>query len=225
MRATTIPVTIHPDAAARAAELGMQRELETMLDYLTHEVGGVLSVEVQLALPHDTGDESGIVLDALLDRPLSDASARRQIRDWKALAFPPEVNRYFTILTLPAPLPGGEALLPKEAMAETGIPITVSAEADQRIAELGMQRELWLMLDHALRTLHGLQAVTVELALPYDTGEEPGITIEAALSPSTAQAADNIAWRDWFLARFPPDIRRYFHLMTHDANGLDSHGR
>src|SRR5260370_25149084 len=87
MNPTTIPITIAPEAAERVAELGMQRELERMLDFL-REVSGVLSVDVQLALPYDTGDETSSVLEVPLERPWSDASARSQIRDWNIRTFP-----------------------------------------------------------------------------------------------------------------------------------------
>ncbi len=214
MSTATIPVTIAPEAAERVAELGMGRELERMLDYLRGEVRGVLSIDVQLALPYDTGDDAGISFDVLLDCPWSDLGPRRAIRDWMVHTFPPHVNRYFAALTVPAPLPGGESLLPKEAMRATGVAVTIDAEADQRVAELGMQRELRRMLEHALQTIPGLRAVAVKLWLPYDTGEEPGITIEAtgdSSEPSSVRS--EWEWAQWKGEAFPPDVGRYFSLL------------
>src|SRR4051812_7794543 len=129
MNAMTVPITIAPEAAERVAELGMQRELDSMLDFLRLELPGTLSVNVRLALPYDTGDESTILLRALLDCPWSDASARRRIHDWRLHRFPPQIDRYFTILAVPAPLPGGDSLLPNEAMRATGVPVKIQPEA------------------------------------------------------------------------------------------------
>jgi hypothetical protein len=217
MNPTTIPATIAPEAAARVAELGMQRELEQMLDFLRQEVAGVLSVDVQLALPYDTGDETSIVLEVPLDRPWSDASARRQIRDWKIRAFPPQVNRYFAILTVTTPLPGGESLLPKEAMLAAGVSVQITADADQRVAQLGMQRELRLMLEHAIQTIPALQSLEVTLAPSYDTGEEPGINIKASADGNSMKVVrrSRDAWARWKGERFPADVGRYFVLMIH----------
>jgi hypothetical protein len=57
------------------------------------------------------------------------------------------------------------------------IPVTVAPEAVARLAGLGFQQELDVLLQH---TVPGLRAVAVQLALPYDTGEETSIVIEAA---------------------------------------------
>jgi hypothetical protein len=226
MNPTTIPVTIAPEAAARVAELGMQRELERMLDFLRQEVSGVLSVDVQLAMPYDTGDETSIVLEVPLDRPLSDASGRRQLRDWMAEALPPVVNRYFTILTVPAPLPAGDSLLPEEAMSATGVPVTVTPEADQRVAELGMQRELRRMLEHALQTIPNLRAVEVTLAPAYDAGEEPGIKIAAIVEQVGALAYESEKREvNWMWETFPANVCLYFHLTIHAAARPTDHAR
>jgi hypothetical protein len=226
MSPTTIPVTIAPEAAERMAELGMQRELERMLDYLRQEVPGVLSVDVQLALPYDTGDETGIVLEVPLDRPWSDATGRRQICDWMVETLSPDANRYFTILTVAAPLPGGDSLLPREAMKDTGVAVTVTAEADQRIADLGMQRELRLMLEHALRCLPGLHTIAVTLTPDYECGGDPTVTVEASverLDPPAHRV--EMGWHDWALETFPFEVTRHFSLIVHEDARPQTHGR
>lgn len=218
MNPTTIPITIAPEAAARVAELGMQRELEKMLDFLRQEVSGVLSVDVQLALPYDTGDETSVLLEVPLDRPFSDASGRRQIRDWMVEALAPAVNRYFTILTVPSPLPGGESLLPKEAMDATGVSITITPEADQRVAELGMQRELRQILAHALQTIPDLKKVEASLEPVYEGWEEERIIIEATVDrPGDHAYEERLQEVDWIWSTFPPDVYRYFCFTVHAA--------
>jgi hypothetical protein len=69
MNPTTIPVTITPEAAARVAELGMQRELERMLEHALRSVPGLRSVEVKLELPYDTDVETSITIQVLVDHP------------------------------------------------------------------------------------------------------------------------------------------------------------
>lgn len=213
MSATTIPVTITPEAAARVAELGLRHELEQMLEYLSREVPGVLSVEVQLAPPYDTGDEPTILLEVLLDRPLADLGAQRQIRDWKIRTFPPQVRRHFTTLTVPAPFPG-EALLPGGVMGATNVTVTITPEAERRVAELGMGRELRAILDRALQSLTGLRSVEVTLRECYDTGDQLGLYVEATFDPSNSSARQEVLeWRSWLTDTFPMDIGQYFTLL------------
>ena len=65
-------------------------------------------------------------------------------------------------------------------MSTIAAPVTVTPEAMARIAELGMQAELERMLEHTRKTVPGLRAIEVQLALPYDTGNETSIVIEAS---------------------------------------------
>jgi hypothetical protein len=48
---TTIPVTVTPEAAARVAELGMQKQLNQMVQHALEMVTKLLSIEVNLAPP------------------------------------------------------------------------------------------------------------------------------------------------------------------------------
>jgi hypothetical protein len=213
MNPTTIPITIAPEAAERVAELGMEQELEKTLDFLQEEVAGALSVDVQRALPYHAGEETGIVLEVQLDRRRSNLSARRQIRNWMVDALPPAVHSQFLVLTIRSPLPGRDRSLPSAARSATGIPVTNTPEAAQRVAELGMQRELRRVLEHTLRTIPTLKSIEVTLALPYDTADEHGITIVAnvaAVSPFVCEGERK--WSAWTLGTFPREIWRYFHL-------------
>ncbi len=60
MTPTTIRITVTPEAAVRVAELGMQAELDQMLEHTRQTVPGLKSIEVQETLPYDTGDETTI---------------------------------------------------------------------------------------------------------------------------------------------------------------------
>ena len=59
------------------------------------------------------------------------------------------------------------------------VPVVVDPEATARVAELGMQAEFDQMLDYARRAVPDLRRIDVEVAWPYDTGREPGVTIVA----------------------------------------------
>src|SRR5437016_14485863 len=66
------------------------------------------------------------------------------------------------------------------------IPLTVEPEATALAAELGVQKELDQMLDHARRTITGLQCLNVKFAPAYDTGEA-SIIIEAIRDPASPE--------------------------------------
>ena len=97
----------------------------------------------------------------------------------------------------------------------TTIPVVVTPEVAARVAELGMQRELQQMLDHALQTIPGLRSIEVVLALPYDTGDETSITIEAMtnVGPSVAFPAED-RWSQWRVDTFPPEIWSHIRLFV-----------
>jgi hypothetical protein len=101
MTPTTVPVTVTPEAATRVAELGMQAELERMLEHTRQAVSGLRAIEVQLALPYDTGDETSIIIQATMDDPhLEYDPIEDQLGAWQVRTFPPDVCRRFVILTV-----------------------------------------------------------------------------------------------------------------------------
>jgi hypothetical protein len=95
---TTVPITIEPEAAARVAELGMQRELEEMLAHAQQTVPNLRALEVQLALPYDTGDETSLTIQATIrgDHP-DGLNTRKQWGKWLVRAYSPDVWRYFVL--------------------------------------------------------------------------------------------------------------------------------
>jgi hypothetical protein len=97
----------------------------------------------------------------------------------------------------------------------TSIPIKVTPEAATRISELGMQRELEIMIEHTCQTIPGLRAVEVQLALPYDTGGEPRIVIEAQRpDPGREYDPTDIKWAAWMHQAFPRQTSESFLLMS-----------
>jgi hypothetical protein len=100
-------------------------------------------------------------------------------------------------------------------MATTTAPVLVTPEAAQRVAELGMQAELERMLEHTRQTVPGLRAIEVQLAWPYDTGDETSLVIEVTRDdPHLGYDPIDSIWGEWKVKTFPPDVCRYFVMMS-----------
>lgn len=97
--ATSVPVIVTPEAAERVAELGMQAELEQMIEHTRHTVSELLRIDVVLAEPYDTGDETSIIIEPLIARA-PDVNDRTEWDwgGWKVATFPPDVCRYFVMM-------------------------------------------------------------------------------------------------------------------------------
>src|SRR5438874_13643147 len=106
-------------------------------------------------------------------------------------------------------------------MAQMTIPVTITPEAAERVAELGMQRELDLMIEHTKQTVPGLHAIMVILEPRYDTGGEPGITLEALRDkPQVTYDPTEREWGRWQVTTFPPEVCEHFIMMTVYEDGL-----
>jgi hypothetical protein len=90
------------------------------------------------------------------------------------------------------------------------IPVTVTAEAAARIAELGFQGPVDHMVEYVRQHLPELTRIEVVLNERYDMGGEPGVAIEAyrrfAFDPP-----ERTRWRigDWLISEFPPEVREH----------------
>jgi hypothetical protein len=91
---TTVPVTLPPDAAARLAELGMQREYGQMVDKLRQTVPGLFHIEVE-AVDRMDGSPLGITLHAWSDQRDQTYAAHKAVNWWQVRTFPPEVLEHF----------------------------------------------------------------------------------------------------------------------------------
>lgn len=85
-------VTVTPEAAARVAELGFQKEFEQLVERARTTIQGVRWLEVRREPPYDTGDEEQVVIwiriadNQLLNNPSIDTFI-----DWKLETFSPDV--------------------------------------------------------------------------------------------------------------------------------------
>jgi hypothetical protein len=100
MSTTTVPLTVTPEAAARVAELGMQREFEQMLEHVRQTVPRLVTIEVELAEPYDTGDEPRVLIRPIMKNPhLEYDPTNWENSAWTVETFPPEVCMHFCTLT------------------------------------------------------------------------------------------------------------------------------
>jgi hypothetical protein len=98
---------------------------------------------------------------------------------------------------------------------ETTIPVTINSEAAERIAELGIEREIQQMLDHTKQTVPGVRAIEVELQ--YDPCE-PGFPVIVIISyrpnPGPGDDPTNRKWGEWYVDTFPPDAHRRIVMLS-----------
>ncbi|MGH7174608.1 MAG: hypothetical protein ACRELF_11520 [Gemmataceae bacterium] len=72
-------------------------------------------------------------------------------------------------------------------IASTAVPVTVTPEAEARLAELGMRKELEQMIAYVREAVPGLAAIEVTVAECYDSRDEPGVSITAS--------SEELSWR------------------------------
>lgn len=100
--ATTFPVTIAPEAAARVAELRMQREFEQMVQFTLETTPCLQSIEVSLAPAYDTGDDPQVSIEAITNAsPSLTFPAEDRLGNWRMATFPPEVWSRFSLSIVP----------------------------------------------------------------------------------------------------------------------------
>jgi hypothetical protein len=96
---TEVPLTVTPEAAARTAELGMQRELEQMIEHVRQVVPGLAAIEVTIAECYDSRDEPGVGIVAYSDEAFEPegAATRHKLDEWVVDTFPPQVLEHLCI--------------------------------------------------------------------------------------------------------------------------------
>ncbi|HEX8202999.1 MAG TPA: hypothetical protein VF590_21160 [Isosphaeraceae bacterium] len=98
--ATTIPLTISPEADAFITEVGQRREFEAMLEHARQVVPGLRAFEVELHDFPETGPP-GVVIWAHRDDPgPGDDPTHWNWRRWKGETFSPEVCLNFALLSI-----------------------------------------------------------------------------------------------------------------------------
>jgi hypothetical protein len=89
---TAIQTSVAPEAAARIAELGMQTEVDRMLDYARRHIPGLVRMEVILNERYDEDSPSGVAIDVYSQRQFDPADQTDSVLSrWMINSFPPEV--------------------------------------------------------------------------------------------------------------------------------------
>lgn len=96
----------------------------------------------------------------------------------------------------------------------TDIPVTITPEAEARIAELGMRKELEQMIAHVREVVPGLTAINVKLAECYDTRDETGVSI-FAYSDRLFEPGSTTSWEitRWAVETFPPEVLEHLCIL------------
>jgi hypothetical protein len=96
----------------------------------------------------------------------------------------------------------------------TEVPVTIAPEAEARLSELGMHKELEQMIAHIREVVPALTAIEVEIAERYDTGGEPGINIRA-YSDRSYDAEDKTSWNliCWAVEMFPSQVLEHLCIL------------
>ena len=98
--ATTAPMTITDEAAARIDELGLRSHFETMIEHLRQVVPDLLRIEVEAQWDPCERELCRIMIWAYrpphLDPYMDDPTNRNWV-EWIIQAFPPEVFMHFVM--------------------------------------------------------------------------------------------------------------------------------
>ena len=98
----------------------------------------------------------------------------------------------------------------------TGVPVTITDEAEAWATAMGLRADLERVLEHATQEVPGLLRMEVTLVPPYDTGDEDSLYIRA-FQEAPAYVADPDffkRWSKWVIETFSPDVWRHFTLRT-----------
>jgi hypothetical protein len=98
MNAVNVPLTITPDAAARLAELGFEKQAEQMIEYAQQHIPKLLRIQVVLNERYDMGGPPGVSIEAWTNRTFdpADKTFDNLIR-WEVTTFPPEVLEHLHV--------------------------------------------------------------------------------------------------------------------------------
>jgi len=97
----------------------------------------------------------------------------------------------------------------------TTVPITITDEAKDYVAELGLQEPFQRMLDHTVASILGLRELRVSLQPAYDVGA-PCVLLDAITPPPPAGRYDPTEdeWGRWKMSTFPPEVFQHFVLLV-----------
>lgn len=96
--ASTIPVSVTPEAAARIAQLGFQAELEQLIENARQVLPDLARIEVVLNERYDLGAEPGIAVEAYGKHPGASGNGTFwKLADRLVTQFPPEVLEHLHV--------------------------------------------------------------------------------------------------------------------------------
>ncbi len=94
----------------------------------------------------------------------------------------------------------------------TDIPVTITDEATQHAAELGVQKEFEKVVDRALRTIPGLRHLRVTLEPGYGV-DIPCILLRAFVTDFEAARKPRDEWGIWSVTEIDPYKGQHFVLF------------
>jgi hypothetical protein len=101
MNAVNIPVSVTPEAAARIAELGFEKQMEQMIDYARQHIPKLVRIEVVLTDRYDMGGPPGVTVKAWTDREFDpNDTTQDNLYRWVVGTFPPEVLEHLHLSLL-----------------------------------------------------------------------------------------------------------------------------
>ena len=98
--------------------------------------------------------------------------------------------------------------------ASTDVPVSITPQADARLAELGMHKEAEQMIAYVRSVVPDLTGIDVEVAECYDTRDETGVSI-IAHSDRVFDSGDTISWDSihWAVTTFPPQVLEHLCIL------------
>jgi hypothetical protein len=110
-------------------------------------------------------------------------------------------------------------------MAAATTPVSITPEAEARIDELGIRREVEQMLEYTRQLIPGLRSIEVSLFEDLDEPGDPLIAVMAwQVDPVEVSANRSLhdRWLEWFVRAFPAAVTRW---VTFDVWEWDGDGR
>jgi hypothetical protein len=99
--ATTVPVTITPEAAGHVNGLGLERELAQILDYIQKTAPDLLRIEAVLDYDRDSPVPDAELVRAYLPEPYGpiDLQWQHEFDRWILTTYPVAISMHFVVTT------------------------------------------------------------------------------------------------------------------------------
>jgi hypothetical protein len=100
---TSVPVTVSSQASARIAKLGLQAEMNRMIDHARQNLPDITRIEVVLYDRDEPDDEAGLAIEVYCPFERFDPTARirGKIGEWLVTQFSPEILEHLMMDYLP----------------------------------------------------------------------------------------------------------------------------